>query len=184
MENLIMFYKKYYTKIYESLSEVDESELNNIIKLIKKTSKNNGKIIMAGNGGSASISSHVTIDLTKAANIRAINFNEPNLITCFSNDFGYENWVKMALEYYCNKNDMVILISSSGQSPNIINAAKYCIKQNINLVTFSGFKKTNSLRKLGTINLWVNSVEYNIVEMTHHIWILSLIDKLIEEKHI
>ena len=72
-----------------------------------------------GNGGSAAISSHVSIDLTKNAKIRTLNFNEADLITCFSNDFGYEKWVEKAVEYYHQKNDILILISSSGESRNV-----------------------------------------------------------------
>ena len=63
---------------------------------------NKGKIIIIGNGGSASTSSHVSVDLTKNAHIKSINFNESNLITCFSNDFGYENWISKSLNYYCD----------------------------------------------------------------------------------
>ena len=78
--------------------------------LIKKI-----KNIVVGNGGSASIASHVSVDFVKAAKIRSINFNEANFLTCFSNDYGYENWVEEALKTYADKDDLLILISSSGR---------------------------------------------------------------------
>jgi len=105
-----------------------------------------------------------------------MTFNESSLITCYANDYGYENWVKEALKSYCNKNDNVILISSSGESPNIINAAKYVKKNNLFLITFSGFKKNNTLSELGNLNIWVNSANYNYVEIIHNKFLLILVD--------
>ena len=75
-----------------------------------------------GNGGSAAISSHFSVDLTKNARVRCVNFNESDLLTCFSNDFGYERWVEKAIEFYGDKNDVLILISAGGESKNMINA--------------------------------------------------------------
>jgi D-sedoheptulose 7-phosphate isomerase len=129
-------------------------------------------------GGSASIANHVATDLTKISKIRSITFNESNLITCFANDYGYENWVSKGIEKFSIPGDICILISSSGESKNIINAAKECRRKKIYLITLSGFKSNNPLRKLGNINLWVNSNHYNYIEMTHHIWLVSLADRL------
>ena len=128
------------------------------------------------------MASHVTVDLTKAAGIRAVNFNEADLLTCFANDYGYENWISRALEFYADYGDMVILISSSGKSPNIISGAKYAKEMGLTLVTLSGFEHDNPLCKLGEINLWVASTSYNIVEMTHQTWLLAIVDYLIEKK--
>ena len=63
------------------------------------------KVFIAGNGGSSSIASHVSVDLTKVVGVKCFNFNEHNLITCFTNDYGQENWFKKALELYSNKED-------------------------------------------------------------------------------
>ena len=132
--------------------------------------------MIAGNGGSAAISSHFSVDLSKNAGIRSINFNEADLITCFSNDYGYENWIKETLKKYSDPHDLIILISSSGSSENMIKAAKYCISSNLNLVTFTGFNKGNPLKKLGKINFWVDYRAYNYVEMVHHILLTSIVD--------
>jgi len=107
----------------------------------------NYNIIIVGNGGSAAISSHLAVDFTKAAKIRCVNFNEGSLLTCFSNDYGYENWVSNAINFYSKKGDLVILISSSGKSKNILNGAKQAKKMKCSLITFSGFDKNNPLKK-------------------------------------
>ena len=143
---------------------------------IEHTQTRNGKVILAGNGGSAAIASHVAVDLTKAAKIRSINFNEADLITCFSNDYGYENWIQQALRSYADPQDTVILISSSGASPNIINGAEEALKLQLPLITFSGFSADNPLRKKGAYNFWLDSKEYNIVELVHQAWLLAIVD--------
>ena len=130
------------------------------------------------------MASHVAVDFTKAAKIRAVNFNEADLLTCFANDFGYENWVSKALEFYADQGDLVILISSSGKSQNILNGAKKAKEMGLFVITVSGFLPDNPLRELGNLNLWVDSTEYNIVEMTHHVWLVAIIDYLIETKGI
>ena len=107
---------------------------------------------------------------------RAITFNESSLITCYANDYGYQNWVKEALKSHAKKDDTIILISSSGESLNIINAAKFAKDNKLKLITFSGFNKNNSLSKLGDLNIWVNSSNYNYVEITHNNFLLILVD--------
>ena len=128
------------------------------------------------------MASHVCVDLTKACNIRAVNFNEADLLTCFSNDYGYENWVKKAVDFYADKKDLFICISSSGMSKNIILGAKQAKKLGCNVITLSGFSENNKLKKEGHINLWANSSNYNIIEMTHHVWLLSAVDLISKAK--
>jgi D-sedoheptulose 7-phosphate isomerase len=176
------YFVNYSSRIYDCLSSVDYTQLNKVVDIISKTKSNNNKIIIVGNGGSAAMASHVAVDFTKAAGIRAINFNEADLITCFANDYGYENWVAQALGNYADSGDMAILISSSGESQNIISAAYKAKEMGLSVITVSGFLSDNPLRALGDLNLWVDSTEYNIVEMTHHIWLVAIIDYLIETK--
>ena len=176
------FFDSYYKKINNNLIDVSSSSLIEAALLIENVEKTSGKVILVGNGGSASIASHVSIDFTKAANIRSINFNEASLLTCFANDYGYENWASNALNFYADSNDIAILISSSGQSKNIINAADKAKKIGLPIITLSGFLESNPLRKMGDVNLWVNSSEYNIVESVHQIWLLSIVEYLISNK--
>ena len=158
-----------------------KSDLDSALELIIETKNSNKKLIIIGNGGSAAMASHVSVDFTKNSKVRSINFNEADLITCFANDFGHQNWMKEALKHYFDQGDLVILISSSGSSQNILNAAKWCKQNDINLITFSGMKKNNLLKQTNKngINFWVNSKSYNHIEMIHHIWLLYLVDMVI-----
>ena len=83
---------------------------------------------------------------------------------------------------YADAGDLAILISSSGNSANIINGANKAKNMGLSVITVSGFSFDNPLRKLGDLNLWVDSTEYNIVEMTHHIWLVAIIDYIIDTK--
>jgi len=177
---------KYITNYLNKLSNltrgIDQGDLLKICKIIKQVKKNKKKVILVGNGGSAAMASHVSVDLTKMCKIRAINFNEADLLTCFSNDYGYENWVQKALSFYADKGDLLISISSSGESKNIINGAKFAKKHGCKLVTLTGFSKNNKVKKIGDINLWLNSKNYNLIEMTHHIWLLLIVDFIAKSK--
>ena len=179
MEINEQYFFNYFNELSNKCASMDPSKLLAVADLIKKTATAGGKVILAGNGGSAAMASHVAVDLVKAASIRAINFNEADLITCLANDFGYEHWMQKAIEYYANPFDLIILISSSGNSKNIINAAKYSRDNNLNLITLSGFSSNNLLKDLGVINLWVDSHSYNVVELTHQTWLLSVVDFII-----
>ena len=173
------YFKNYFSTIKTSLNSVNVNHLEKVTSLITEVSKADNKVIIVGNGGSASIASHLTVDFINAAEIKAMNFNESSVITCFSNDYGYENWVAKALDCYADYGDVVILISSSGQSENMLIAANKAKSMGVSVVTLSGFSVDNPLRKLGDINLWADSNAYNIVEMTHHIWLLAIVDYII-----
>lgn len=176
------YISNYIKNLSNNLLDHDANKILKTANIFKSLNKNN-KLIFAGNGGSSAMASHVSVDFTKTSNIRAINFNEYNLITCFGNDFGYENWISKSLEYYSIKGDIVILISSSGNSKNMINAAKYCKKKGLKLITFTGFNGKNKLSKLGNINFTVDSINYNHIEMTHHIWLLCIVDLVINASY-
>jgi D-sedoheptulose 7-phosphate isomerase len=177
------FFLSSYLKDFSKLVQADQNDLNKLIECktaICKT-KNKKKILIFGNGGSAAIASHFSVDLTKNTSLRCLNFNESNLITCFSNDYGYENWMKEAINFYGDKDDVVILISSSGQSKNLINAANEAKKKKFsNIITITGFKKNNPLKSKGNINIWINSMSYNFVENITQIWLLAIVDLIVE----
>ena len=147
--------------------------------LVSASNKGN-KSIIVGNGGSAAIASHFAVDLTKNAKTRCINFNESDLITCFSNDYGYEYWVEKAVEFYGDDGDVFIGISSSGSSKNILNGCLAARKKKFSkIITLSGMNSENPLRKLGDINLWANSKAYNHIENIHQFWLLAIVDMVI-----
>ena len=151
--------------------------------LLFKTRDGGGKVMIFGNGGSAAIASHVSVDLTKNAGIRCSNYNEADLITCFSNDYGYERWIEKAIDFYSDEKDVLILISSSGKSQNMINACKAAKSKKISkIITFTGHEQNNPLSKLGDINFWINSKAYNFVENAHQVWLLAICDLIIGKR--
>ena len=177
------YFKKYNKTIYELINKVNSKLIDQSVKLIQKSIHKKSKVYIVGNGGSASIASHVSVDFAKIARIPSATFNNSNLITCFANDYGYENWVVEAIKAYTNNNDLIILISSSGTSKNIVNAAQYCKSNKIDLITLSGFNKDNPLSKLGNINFHIDSNKYNYIEMSHHIILLALVDIFAKKIH-
>ena len=138
---------KSYIKTLNSKLNSDDKVYKDLIKiknLIIEAKKNNAKIFVFGNGGSAAIASHVSVDFTKNIKIKTFNFNDDSIITCFSNDYGYERWVAKCVELYAEKKDILILISSSGKSKNMINACKAAKKKKISkIITVTGNKKNN-----------------------------------------
>ena len=175
-----------YLEDFSSLIKPNDDIVTKIISVrdvMVSVQKNKNKIMIFGNGGSAAIASHVSVDLTKNANIRCTNYNEADLITCFANDYGYERWIEKAVDFYADQNDVLILISSSGKSKNMINACKSARNKKISkIITFTGHDKDNPLSKLGDINFWIDSKAYNFVENTHQIWLLTICDLIIGKR--
>ena len=174
---------KNYLEDFSDLVRPDKyilEQLEEVIELLKVVHNSGRKTIIAGNGGSAAMASHFSVDLTKNAKIRCVNFNEADLITCFANDYGYDRWVEKAVEFYGDEGDLLIVISSSGSSENMLRAVKVAKNRNFKaIITLSGFDENNPLRKLGDINLWVNSKAYNFVENIHQVWLLAMVDLII-----
>ena len=170
----------YFARYRQALLETDVRGLLIQLKDWMRAAQEAGrKVIIAGNGGSAAMASHCAVDLTKNAGIRSVNFNEADLITCLANDFGYERWLEQALRFYADPGDLVILISSSGKSPNMARAARYAVEKGLTVVTFTGFAPDNPLKQIGHLNFWVDSRAYNIIEMVHHMWLLAACDLII-----
>ena len=177
----IKFLNNYFNNLKNLLSNDKYLEdLVRVKEILKKTHSEGKKTMIFGNGGSAAIASHFSVDLTKNAMVRCTNYNESDLLTCFSNDYGYERWVEKAIEFYGDKGDTLILISAGGNSPNMTNGAKQGKKMGFGkIITFTGNDKNNNLQKLGDINFWVDSKAYNHIENIHQILLLSLVDLII-----
>jgi len=152
-----------------------ESFKKNLIKIKKQKSR----VFIFGNGGSAAISSHFATDIRKVLGIDCINMSDPSLITCFANDFGYENaLVEFLKTSNISKKDMLILISSSAKSKNMINALKKFSKNFSTVVSLTGNKKNNTLGQKSSLNFHVNSKIYNVIENLHQILLLTVIDSI------
>ena len=172
-----------YLNDFSNLVKPDErtiEQLEEVADLLKVVHSDGKKTLIFGNGGSAAIASHFSVDLTKNAGLRCINCNEADLITCFANDYGFERWVEKAVDFYGDEGDLLIVISSSGSSKNMLNGVKAARNGKFKaVITFSGFEKNNPLRQVGDINLWVDSKAYNFVENIHQVWLLAVVDLII-----
>ena len=135
--------------------------------LVMTQTENGKKIIFIGNGASASISSHMATDYWKNGGMRAMAFNDASLLTCLSNDCGYENVFGKSVEMFADEGDILVAISSSGKSENILNGVYAARKQGAHVVTLSGFKPDNPLRSMGDINFYVPDGSYGAVEILH-----------------
>lgn len=151
------------------LEEIDSNSISILEDLIDV----HDSVIILGNGGSNSIASHISQDYTKKLGKRAVAFSDPSRLTCYINDYGMENAYVKFLEHFSQPGHLIILISSSGESPNILNAAEFCVKSSLPLITLSGFSESNTLRtKYGQYSLldfWVDSSDYGVVENIHQI---------------
>lgn len=171
-----MLLEKYSDRIKKVVAPLADSEFLVSVDLIRERGQKNRKILLVGNGGSAAICSHLAVDFTKAAGIRAINFSDPSLLTCFANDYGYESAYAEMIRVYGDSGDLLIAISSSGNSLNIVNAVREAKRLGMSIITLSGFDENNLLRNLGNVNFHLNSSEYNVVENGHEQILLALCD--------
>lgn len=157
-----------------------EDGIERTVDLIQ--SNPNSTLFFIGNGGSASISNHMAVDFLKNANRKAMSFSDSALLTCLSNDYGFEHTFEKSLEYFASKNDILFAISSSGQSQNIINGVRMAQKKQCHAITLSGFKPDNLLRSTGRINFYVPSSEYGTVEVIHQYIMHFITDTYIKSK--
>ena len=160
--------------LIDQKKKIDTSNLRNIIKIITSNYKKKKKIFVCGNGGSAAIANHFECDHkkilseTNKINPRIISLCSNNpLITAISNDISYNEVFKKQLEYLADKQDVLITISSSGNSENIIKAIKYAKSKKIKTLSFTGFDGGRA-KKLSDYNIHVDSLNYGVVENLHH----------------
>lgn len=140
-----------------------------------------GKVLIFGNGGSAAIAEHVALDYTKAARLPCLTLSSSPMMSCFANDFGYEQSQMAFIKYFAKSEDVIILISSSGNSQNIVNCADYCEKNDLTYYTFTGFSNSSLLRQINPdVNFWIPVNHYNHVENAHQFILLSICDSLRE----
>ena len=171
--------EEYYRNISSLISSIrvtnnegDEIELSHGIemvgKLIISRVDSGRKIMFIGNGASASISSHMAADFLRNGGMQALAFNDSALLTCISNDYGYEHVFEKPIEIFSQKEDIIFAISSSGESENIVRGVNAARLKECSVITLSGFKDDNRLCTMGDINFYVSSGKYGLVEVIHH----------------
>jgi D-sedoheptulose 7-phosphate isomerase len=154
-----------------------EPGLSAAMRVLGQVRKNQGGVYVIGNGGSAGVASHAVVDLVNVAKLRAFTLHDSSLITCMANDYGYENTFARLLSQMAKPSDVLIAISSSGNSKNIRNAAAQMAEKGGIVITLSGFASGNPLRSLGDINIWLDSNDYGMVEVGHQFILHNLSDR-------
>lgn len=156
--------------------------LSGSMDLIALQTSQGRKVIFVGNGGSAAIASHLAVDYWKNGGMRAIAFNDSSLLTCISNDFGYSNVFAKPVEMFCDGGDILVAISSSGRSENILLAVESAKAIGCKVITMSGFSGDNPLRLAGDLNFYVPSESYGHVEIVHLALCHCILDTIISRK--
>ena len=154
------------TDIHGNVFSLEEGT-NKAIQRILQVKSRLGKVMLGGNGGSSAIASHAQNDLSESAQVRAMVFTEQPVLTARANDHGYGSTLERPIDMWADIDDLVVTISSSGQSENIIRALNMAKSKICSSITFSGFSPDNPSRMLGDINFYVPSNEYVYVETVH-----------------
>lgn len=190
---MIGFVKKYHNNILLLINSIKTTgrDKQNVdfyqgiemaCELIIAQKDSGNKIIFIGNGASAAMSSHMSTDFWKNGGIRAIAFNDSSLLTCIANDFGYKYVFEKPIEMFADKGDVLIVISSSGKSENIVLGVDAAKSKGCKVITLSGFDENNSLSQLGDLNFYVGSNDYGPVETIHQYICHLTLDTIIEYK--
>lgn len=156
--------------------EEGTNRLIELFRLQKQMEQNRTYFI--GNGGSAAIAIHMTADFLKNGGMTTVGMYDAATLTCLGNDFGYEYVFSKQLELLVKPGDLLVAISSSGNSENIIRAIHMAHEKGAKVLTFTGFQDDNCAKQLGEYNLYVPSMEYGIVESLHNMILQQVVDSL------
>lgn len=171
-----------HTKVYaKNKTEYEyEAGIRKLVECFTKHKQNKTQIFFIGNGGSSAIASHMTADFMKNGGMKTYSLYDNAVTTCMGNDYGYEYVFSRPLEFLGQENDLLAAVSSSGNSPNIINAIHTANTKNMEVVTFTGFREDNQAKQLGEYNVYVPSEKYGIVESIHNLMLQQIVDLIME----
>jgi len=162
----------------EYISALEGAHIESEFQKFREAFKSHNRIIILGNGGSNSVASHISQDYMKFHNKKVSVFSDPSMLTMLANDFGYENAYLEFLKYHVENTTLVILMSSGGESENIIKCQKYCEERNISYGVLTGFYKNNRLKTRSTkaiFNYHIDSESYGVVECVHQIFLHGVV---------
>lgn len=170
------------TKIYiDTNAELDyDTGIQQLVACFTKHKQEKSQIFFIGNGGSSAIASHMTADFMKNGGMKTYSLYDNAVTTCMGNDYGYEYVFSRPLEFLGKENDLLVAISSSGNSQNIVNAINVAKTRGMEVITFTGFQSDNRSKQLGTFNVYVPSEEYGIVESIHNLMLQQVVDLIME----
>jgi len=162
-------------EVVQSLENISNEQIEKLKKLVRA----HKQVIIIGNGGSNSIASHIAQDYTKFLKIKSFAFSDPSRLTCYINDYGMDQAYCQFLKEFGDKNTLVILISSSGNSQNIVKCLEYCFENKIKYVLLTGFEDNNVCRRRfkegAALEYWIDSKDYGVVECVHQIFLHSIV---------
>lgn len=147
-----------------------------VIARMRDTHAAGNKLMFIGNGGSSGIATHMANDFTKNGNMRALSLTDGAVLTCLGNDYGFEHIFAKQIDMHARAGDLLVAISSSGNSANILNGVAAARTMGCGVVTLSGFRPDNRLRALGDLNVYVENDEYGFVEVAHQALIHAVLD--------
>lgn len=181
IEDLILKLKL--TEIWQETTEKckDYSEgIQLLLDIFTRHKTKESQVFFIGNGGSSAIASHMTADFMKNGGMNTYSLYDNAVTTCMGNDYGYENIFSKPMQFLVREDDLVIAISSSGNSPNIINAIQVAKEKKAEVITLTGFDSTNKAKQMGDINIYVPCHKYGIVESIHNLILQQIVDHIME----
>jgi len=184
---------QYFEKLAALFSSVEVTDLHQgrvelskglltAVDLVATQTAMGRKVMFIGNGGSAAIASHQAVDYWKNGGMRAIAFNDSSLLTCIGNDFGYPQVFVKPVEMFADAGDVLVAISSSGRSENILSAVNAARKKECKVITMSGFAADTPLRLRGDLNFYVVSDSYGHVEIVHLTLCHCILDTIVNRR--
>lgn len=189
----MMTQREYVEKLIQCLKHTDINSLDNrqpisyeegielLVNVFSEVRQKGNHVFFAGSGGSAAIASHMAADFMKNGKMKTYNLYDNSVTTCMGNDYGYEFIFSKPLELFMDEGDLLVAISSSGNSMNIVNAIHVAKKKNAKVITLSGFKINNRIRKMGDYNIYVNVEHYGIVESVHNLILQQIVDAILAQ---
>lgn len=181
IEELILKLKK--TEIWKKTEENYEGYsqgIQELVDIFTKHKKNGSQVFFIGNGGSSAIASHMTADFMKNGGMNTYSLYDNAVTTCMGNDYGYDSIFSRPMQFLVRENDLVVAISSSGNSPNIINAIQVAKEKKAEVITLTGFDSTNKAKQMGDVNIYVPCNKYGIVESIHNLILQQIVDIIME----
>lgn len=157
-----------------------EEGMKQLIEYISEIKIQQKQLFFIGNGGSSAIASHMTADFMKNGGMKTYSLYDNAVTTCMGNDYGYEFVFSRPLAFLINEGDLLIAISSSGNSPNIVHAIDVAIEKKAKVITLSGFQRDNKIRKKGNYSIYVPIDHYGIVESIHNIILQQVVDEIVK----
>ena len=161
-----------YTKALES------AHMGNEFQKFKEAFDSHDRVIVLGNGGSSSVASHISQDYMKFRGKRVSILSDPSMLTMLTNDFGYDWAYQKFLEYYVEDDTLVTIMSSGGESQNMINCLNWCETEKVNYGILTGFNPKNKIRSMAQHALWnyyISSYDYGVVECVHQIFLHGVV---------